>query len=55
MPESAFESTIMFFGLTNLLVTFQAIMNDLLRDIIKAEDIVAFIIDVMVEKIDVEG
>ena len=55
MPESVFESMIMFFGLTNLLVTFQAIMNDLLRDIIKAEDIVAFIIDVMVETKTEEG
>jgi len=30
----------MLFGLTNLLATFQAMMNDLLRDMIKAEDII---------------
>jgi len=42
-------STIMFFGLTNLLVTFQIMMNDLLRKIMKVEDIVVFINNVMVE------
>ena len=42
-------STIMFFGLTNLLVTFQIMMNDLLRNIIEVEDIVVFINNVMVE------
>ena len=30
MPESAFEPIVMFFGLTNSHVTFQAMMNDLL-------------------------
>ena len=35
MPEGAFEPTVMFFGLTNSPVTFQAMMNDLLRDIIE--------------------
>ena len=39
----------MFFGLTNLLVTFQIMMNDLLRNIIEVEDIVVFINNVMVE------
>ena len=38
----------MFFRLTNLLVTFQAIMNNLLRDMIEAGDIATFIDDVMV-------
>ena len=38
----------MFFGLTNSLVTFQTIMNDLFRDMIKAEDMVAFIGNIMV-------
>jgi len=48
MPKSAFELIVMFFGLTNLPVTFQSIMNNLSRDIIKIGDIVAFIDDVMV-------
>jgi len=48
MPEEAFEPTVIFFGLTNSPATFQVIMNDLLRDMIKVEDIAAFIDDVMV-------
>ena len=48
MLEGAFEPMIMFFGLTNSLATFQAIINDLLRNIIEARDIVVFIDDVMV-------
>ena len=32
MPEEAFEPMIMFFGLTNLPATFQAMINDLSRD-----------------------
>ena len=49
MPEGAFEPMVIFFGLTNSLVTFQTMINDLLRDIIEAGDVVAFINDVMVE------
>ena len=48
MPESTFELTVMFFGLINSLATFQIIMNDLLRDMIEAGDVAAFIDDVMV-------
>ena len=39
----------MFFKLTNSLVIFQAMMNNLLRDMIKAEDVVVFTDDVIVE------
>ena len=38
----------MFFRLTNLLETFQVMMNDLLRDLIKIEDVAAFINNIMV-------
>jgi len=38
----------MFFGLTNLLATFQAIMNNILRDLIDTGDIVAFMNDMLV-------
>ena len=38
----------MFFELTNSLTTFQAIINDLLRNIIEAENVMAFINDVMI-------
>ena len=46
--ESIFELTVMFFGLTNSLVTFQVIINDLLRDMIEARDVASFIDNVMV-------
>jgi len=39
----------MFFGLKNSLVTFQAIINDLLRDMIGVGDIAAFIDNIMIE------
>ena len=38
----------MFFGLTNSPVTFQTMMNDLLRNMIEAGDIAAFIDDVII-------
>ena len=37
MPEGSFEPTVMFFGLTNSPATFQAIMNDVLRDLVVEE------------------
>jgi len=39
----------MFFGLTNLPATFQAIMNKLLRDLINTEKVRSFIDGIMVE------
>ena len=48
MPESIFELTVMFFRLTNLLATFQAIINNLLRDIIKTGNITVFIDDLII-------
>ena len=41
--------TVMFFGLTNSPVTFQAMMNKLLRDLINTEKVAAFIDNVIVE------
>ena len=32
--EGSFKPTVMFFGLTNSLATFQVIINELLRDLI---------------------
>ena len=46
---------VMFFGLTNLLATFQAIMNDLLRDLVVEEKVVMFIDDVMIATETEEG
>jgi len=47
-PEGSFEPTVMFFGLTNSLVAFQAMMNKLLRDLINTDKVAAFIDDVIV-------
>ena len=48
MPEGSFELMVMFFGLTNSPATFQAIMNDLLRDLVVEEKVAVFIDDVMI-------
>jgi len=48
MPEGSFEPTVIFFGLTNSLATFQVMMNNLLRDLVVEEKIAVFIDDVMV-------
>jgi len=39
---------VMYFGLTNLPATFQAMMNNLFRDIINKGDVATFIDDVLV-------
>ena len=46
--EGSFEPTVMFFGLTNLPATFQAMMNKLLRDLINIGKVAAFIDDVII-------
>jgi len=48
MPEGSFEPTVMFFGLTNSPAMFQAMMNDLLRDLVVEEKVAVFIDDVIV-------
>ena len=48
MPEGSFEPMVMFFGLTNSPATFQAMMNDLLRDLVVEEKVAVFIDNVMV-------
>jgi len=48
MPKDAYELVVMFFRLTNLLETFQVMMNDLLRNLIKIGDVAASINNVMV-------
>jgi len=47
-PEGSFEPMVMFFGLTNSPVTFQVMMNELLRDLINTGKVVVFINDVIV-------
>jgi len=46
---------VIFFGLTNLLVTFQAMMNELLRDLINTGKVAVFIDDIIVGTEDEEG
>ena len=46
--EGLFEPTVIFFGLTNSLATFQTIINELLRNLINTGKVVAFIDDVIV-------
>ena len=43
-----YEPTVMFFGLTNSPVTFQMMINDILRNLIDTGDIVVFMDDVLV-------
>ena len=46
--RGVFEPMVMFFGSINSPAMFQAIMNDLLRDIIEKEEVTVFIDDVLV-------
>ena len=46
--EGSFEPMVMFFGLTNLLATFQAMMNELLRDLINTGKVATFIDNVII-------
>ena len=53
--EGSFEPMVMFFGLTNLPATFQAMMNKLLRDLINTGKVATFIDDVIVGTETEEG
>jgi len=44
----SFKPTVMFFGMTNSPATFQAMMNEILRDMINKGKIVAFVDNVLV-------
>ena len=47
-PEGSFEPMVMFFGLTNSPATFQAMMNELLQDLINTGKVATFIDDVII-------
>jgi len=51
--EEAFEPIVIFFELINSLVTFQAIINNLIRNIIKKENVIVFTDDIIV-RIEIE-
>ena len=48
-PEGSFEPMVIFFELTNLPATFQAMINELLRDLINTGKVAVFINDIIVE------
>ena len=54
-PEGSFKPTVMFFGLTNLPATFQAMMNELLRDLINTGKVAAFINNIIIGMETEEG
>jgi len=51
----SFEPTVIYFGLTNSPAIFQAMMNDLFRDMINKGDVITFIDDVLVATETEEG
>ena len=51
----SFEPTVMFFGMMNSPATFQAMMNEILRDIINEGKVVAFVDNVLIETEIEEG
>ena len=53
--KGSFEPMVMFFGLMNSPVTFQAIMNELLRDLINTGKVAVFIDDMIVGMETEEG
>ena len=55
MLEGLFKPTVMFFGLMNSPATFQAMMNELLRDLINTGKVAAFIDDVIIGTETEEG
>ena len=50
-----FEPTVMFFGMTNLPAIFQTMINEILKDMINEEKVVAFVDDVLVGTETEEG
>jgi len=55
MHIGSFEPTVMFFGMTNLPATFQAMMNEILRDLINEGKVAVFVDDVLVRTETEEG
>jgi len=51
----SFEPTVMFFGMTNSPTTFQAMMNEILRDLINERKVAVFMDDVLVGTETEEG
>ena len=50
----SFKPVVMFFGMTNLLATFQGMMNEIMRDLINKGKVAVFVDDVLVGTDDEE-
>jgi len=48
MHVGSFKPIVMFFGMTNLLATFQVMMNKILRNLINKGKVAAFVDNVLV-------
>ena len=48
MNQGLFEPTVMFFGLTNSPATFQAMMNNMFRELISEGKIVVYLDDILI-------
>jgi len=55
MHVGSFEPTVMFFRMMNLPATFQAMMNEILRDLINKGKVTVFVDDVLVGTETEEG
>jgi len=55
MHVGFFEPTVMFFGMTNSSAMFQAIINEILRDLINKGKVVVFVNDLLVGTETEEG
>jgi len=55
MHIDSFEPTVMFFRITNSPATFQAMMNEILRDLINEGKVAAFVDNMLVETETEEG
>jgi len=55
MHIGSFEPTVMFFGMTNSPATFQAMMNEILRDLINEGKVAAFVDNMLVGTKTKEG
>ena len=53
--HGSFEPTVMFFGMTNSPATFQAMMNEILRDLINKEKVAVFVDNMLVGTETKEG
>ena len=55
MLKELFEPTVIFFGLTNSLTTFQTIINKILQNLINTGKVASFIDDIIVGMEEEEG